>query len=271
MCVVCGCGTASLGDTHPHPHDHDHGPGHSHDGEHNHSHGPGAIDFGQGVAGVSIAGLSQERTIRIERDILSKNDAFADANRSVFREAGVFALNLVSGPGSGKNLHPRADDHGPRWTLARRGDRGRSADLARRRADSRDRRPGRADQHRKGLPSGRAHGGPISSCKTDKGNRRAGVAALDLGDLEHRAVVVETAQIRRAKEVPGRVCDQAAIRDLSIRPREADESRRRAGVTSLGLGDLEHRAVAVDPTTSSRAEEVSSGIRYQAAVWGTLR
>jgi hydrogenase nickel incorporation protein HypB len=120
MCVVCGCGTASLGDTHPHPHDHDHGPGHSHDGEHHHSHGPGAIDFGQGVAGVSIAGLSQERTIRIERDILSKNDAFADANRSVFREAGVFALNLVSGPGSGKTsiLVRTITDLGGRWPVA---------------------------------------------------------------------------------------------------------------------------------------------------------
>ena len=46
--------------------------------------------------------MTQERTIRIEQDILSKNDAFADANRNRLLNAGVFALNLVSSPGSGK-------------------------------------------------------------------------------------------------------------------------------------------------------------------------
>ena len=61
-----------------------------------------AIDFGKGLAGVSIAGLSQERTISIERDILSKNNAYADANRGRFRDAGVFAMNVLSSPGSGK-------------------------------------------------------------------------------------------------------------------------------------------------------------------------
>jgi len=119
MCAVCGCGTASLGDEHPHAHDHDHGPGHSHGGDHPHSHAPDAIDFGKGLAGVSIAGLSQERTIRIERDILSKNDAFADANRSLIREAGVFALNLVSSPGSGKTsiLVRTITELGERWPV----------------------------------------------------------------------------------------------------------------------------------------------------------
>jgi len=69
---------------------------------------------------VSIAGLSQERTIRIERDILSKNDAFADDNRSAIREAGVFALNLVSSPGSGKTsiLVRAITELGGRWPIA---------------------------------------------------------------------------------------------------------------------------------------------------------
>ncbi len=39
-------------------------------------------------------GLSQERTIRVERDILSKNDAFAAANRTRLRDAGVFRAQL---------------------------------------------------------------------------------------------------------------------------------------------------------------------------------
>jgi hydrogenase nickel incorporation protein HypB len=46
--------------------------------------------------------MSQERIIRIERDILSKNNGFAHNNRDRFARGGVFALNLVSSPGSGK-------------------------------------------------------------------------------------------------------------------------------------------------------------------------
>jgi hydrogenase nickel incorporation protein HypB len=102
MCALCGCGT-----------DHDHGAshGHSHGQDehyqhHHHDEAPviagGAIDFGAGEAGLHIAGLTQARTLRIERDILSKNNAFAQANRARLARAGVFALNLVSSPGSGK-------------------------------------------------------------------------------------------------------------------------------------------------------------------------
>ena len=46
--------------------------------------------------------MSQARMVKVERDILSKNDAYAGANREFFRERGIFALNLVSSPGSGK-------------------------------------------------------------------------------------------------------------------------------------------------------------------------
>jgi hydrogenase nickel incorporation protein HypB len=49
-----------------------------------------------------VPGLSQERIVRIERDILSKNDAYALENRARFARTGTFALNLVSSPGSGK-------------------------------------------------------------------------------------------------------------------------------------------------------------------------
>jgi hydrogenase nickel incorporation protein HypB len=40
--------------------------------------------------------------VKIERDILGKNDASAAANRKALAERGIFALNLVSSPGSGK-------------------------------------------------------------------------------------------------------------------------------------------------------------------------
>jgi hydrogenase nickel incorporation protein HypB len=92
MCAICGCGSAEVSG-HQHPHDHDH---------HHHEHAENVIDFGGGAADVRIAGMSAERTISIERDILSKNDAFAEANRARLRGIGVFALNLVSSPGSGK-------------------------------------------------------------------------------------------------------------------------------------------------------------------------
>ncbi len=142
MCTVCGCATASLmhapanemqaegvaGLAHPHSHDHDHDHGHGHGHGHSHDYGAdhhhetafAAIDFGKGLAGVSVPGLSQERTISIERDILAKNNAFADANRSRLREAGVFAVNLLSSPGSGKtSLLVRAiTDLKDRWPMA---------------------------------------------------------------------------------------------------------------------------------------------------------
>jgi hydrogenase nickel incorporation protein HypB len=46
--------------------------------------------------------MTQERIVRIERDILSKNDAYARQNRAFFATQGVLALNFVSSPGSGK-------------------------------------------------------------------------------------------------------------------------------------------------------------------------
>ena len=66
------------------------------------SHGDDSIDYGAGLAGVHAPGLSQERIVKIERDILSKNDAYARENRHRLAANGNFALNFVSSPGSGK-------------------------------------------------------------------------------------------------------------------------------------------------------------------------
>jgi len=110
MCTICGCGNQmgegnSVTDGH---HDHSHGHHHDHDHDH-HDHGDGGlrqtqglVDAGSGLAGVHVAGLSQERIVRIERDILSKNDGYARENRMRFARTGTFALNFVSSPGSGK-------------------------------------------------------------------------------------------------------------------------------------------------------------------------
>ena len=97
MCTVCGCGDAKIEDHHHH---HDHG--HSHDHGHHHHHHHGDIHFGHGPAGVEVPGMSQERLIEIETDILAKNDRYADANRAVLAGLEAFAINLVSSPGSGK-------------------------------------------------------------------------------------------------------------------------------------------------------------------------
>ena len=120
MCSVCGCGEAEIvldkdkagahahgphGHDHPHDHDHDHPHDHPHDHDHDHGHrhhDEGVIDYGQGAAGAHAPGVSQERMVAIERDVMSKNDAYARDNRRALAAKGVFALNFVSSPGSGK-------------------------------------------------------------------------------------------------------------------------------------------------------------------------
>ena len=124
MCTVCGCGEGETTvegheHSHDHPHDHTHehthadGTVHSHahhDHAHSHDHGHdhhfhehrGDLHYGLGPAHAHAPGLSQERMVRIEQDILGKNNAYAEGNRKHFAEHGIFAVNLVSSPGSGK-------------------------------------------------------------------------------------------------------------------------------------------------------------------------
>jgi len=95
MCTVCGCNDPSA---HGHEHDRPHGLHHHAVGAvHGHHH-----NYGDGPAGLSVSGFTQERLIEIERDILSGNDDDAAVNRARLAEHGVLALNLVSSPGAGK-------------------------------------------------------------------------------------------------------------------------------------------------------------------------
>ena len=71
MCLDCGCA----------PKDHHHH--HHHDHDHQHEHGQGTI-------------------VRIEEDLLGKNNRLAAANRARFAAQRLLVLNLVSSPGSGK-------------------------------------------------------------------------------------------------------------------------------------------------------------------------
>jgi len=94
MCVTCGCSSDENevkiikvdGKAVQHSHSHDHGNGpheHSHSHDHDHSH-------------------SQIREIDLEKDILHKNDLLAERNKGYFDAKDIFAINLVSSPGSGK-------------------------------------------------------------------------------------------------------------------------------------------------------------------------
>ena len=106
MCSVCGCGQAEavLEKGRPGVDElHRHEPGEAHD------HGDGTIPHAhehdhacRAEGHVHALGVSAERMIRIEQDILSKNDVFARENRRAFSARRVFALNVVSSPGSGK-------------------------------------------------------------------------------------------------------------------------------------------------------------------------
>jgi hydrogenase nickel incorporation protein HypB len=79
MCGICGCGSSTkLAPFKPHQHHH-HGDHHHHEHE---THG--------------------ERLIRVEQDILAKNNSYAEQNRQYFQQHGIFALNFVSSPGAGK-------------------------------------------------------------------------------------------------------------------------------------------------------------------------
>ena len=136
MCTVCGCGEGEAriegqdvghdhthGDPHhhgdhAHPHDHEHGHSHvhghhNHDRDHDHEHSHlhdghdhdthgHHHDYGQGPAHAHAPGMSQSRMVQIEQDILGKNNQYAAANRQLFQERQILALNLVSSPGSGK-------------------------------------------------------------------------------------------------------------------------------------------------------------------------
>jgi len=96
MCVVCGCS--------------DNSPAHA---RHVQQAGGetgvitvnpanGDLHFGAGAARVSVPGMSQERAIKLETDILGANNRVAQQNRAHFESHGVTALNFVSSPGSGK-------------------------------------------------------------------------------------------------------------------------------------------------------------------------
>jgi hydrogenase nickel incorporation protein HypB len=107
MCAICGCGSNEMviADVPPtaanhaeavHGYSHDASHDHSHDAAHGHDHSH--ID----PHGQHHHAMEQPRTISLEQDILAKNQLLAERNRGWFIGRGVFAVNLMSAPGSGK-------------------------------------------------------------------------------------------------------------------------------------------------------------------------
>lgn len=72
--------------SHSHEHHHEHGHEHNHDHDHHHSH--------HHHHDVNI--------VELEKDILHQNQLGAERNRGFFEALNIFAMNLVSSPGSGK-------------------------------------------------------------------------------------------------------------------------------------------------------------------------
>lgn len=121
MCTTCGCGAGEariegqeVDRDDPNYHFHADGTAHTHAPSHGyrqaakeahshaHTHAEGTLDYGTGPAGAHAPGMTQARMVQIERDILSKNDAYAHKNRQALNDRGILALNFVSSPGSGK-------------------------------------------------------------------------------------------------------------------------------------------------------------------------
>ncbi|HWS24979.1 MAG TPA: hydrogenase nickel incorporation protein HypB [Xanthomonadales bacterium] len=125
MCTVCGCGKAEVridpglavltpvAFAHRHEHESAHADVTAHSHPHEHMAGDMAHDHGDAhshehhlipasASGLSAPGFSEARLVRIEADVLSRNDALAQQNRVHFAGHRVLALNLVSSPGSGK-------------------------------------------------------------------------------------------------------------------------------------------------------------------------
>jgi len=142
MCIDCGCAPPDdqdhdhhhdhhHGHEHGHHHDHGHDHGHHHDHDHDAAEPQGkqavlAVDGGPDHHAGKHHGhhsdkkhdhhhgekhhqrdLVQEtvqlpKKVSIETDILAKNNRMAEANRALFQSKGLFVLNLVSSPGSGK-------------------------------------------------------------------------------------------------------------------------------------------------------------------------
>jgi hydrogenase nickel incorporation protein HypB len=117
MCDNCGCGNVDSFTIIPMPeaagpaaaghhyHTHGDGPAHSHEHPHNHLHEPLHEHVHDGPHEPHEP--RHEHALhrhhqRVHRPLLEKNDRIAERNRGYLKARGLFAINVVSSPGSGK-------------------------------------------------------------------------------------------------------------------------------------------------------------------------
>ncbi len=92
MCSTCGCGQPDeVLISKPGKVDMSHLEMHQHNDEHHHDHEHHHHDHVHG-----------KTVVEVEQDILGANNKLAERNRGYFEAKNIFALNLVSSPGSGK-------------------------------------------------------------------------------------------------------------------------------------------------------------------------
>lgn len=98
MCGTCGCGSEENGviiqkpeKVKVHEHLHRHADGHDHVHEHHHHHPSDHTHV-----------HTSKTVLEVEQDILHHNEIMAARNKGFFEARNIFALNLVSSPGSGK-------------------------------------------------------------------------------------------------------------------------------------------------------------------------
>src|SRR5580700_9490011 len=111
MCAICGCSegaetriTVPAGNTHAQPrddghrhsyghtHDHHHGEGHTHPHEHPHEHHHGEEHAHLHEPGASVATLRETQhgnLLRVEQDVLARNNRIAERNRGWLEGRGV--------------------------------------------------------------------------------------------------------------------------------------------------------------------------------------
>ena len=124
MCGTCGCGSNGTGvaiqnpldvkkhdhhhhehhhhehsHSHPHHHSHEHSHEHGHSHPHSHSHDH-THDHGHTHSHTHED--HHHKILNLEHDILQQNNFMAARNKGYFEAKHIFALNLVSSPGSGK-------------------------------------------------------------------------------------------------------------------------------------------------------------------------
>jgi len=100
MCGTCGCGSDNNGPTVLKPGEHQHSQ--SHEGHHHHGHAHDGHSHTHAHDGHTHSHDHKHKVLEIEQDILQNNQVLAARNRGYFEAKNVFALNLVSSPGSGK-------------------------------------------------------------------------------------------------------------------------------------------------------------------------